>query len=222
MGDFILNLTKSGGTSVKDVLDLNDRLVPNVLMTDNVYSTDAVSIFYETKDKYDTNKASYKTTSGENDKYTAYDVYGSYKYGKIADLYSSVNKLIKTDTNEQSSRDTRSVLNDLIRSVNNTESTDIDKAVSELAERTGTEVSDIAPYIVVPTSLKDAQKNEYSLDAYDMMEYYTESQILFQVWYQKVLDSGYDDAVIADALASLKKEIKRQMDDRYLYKLREK
>lgn len=222
VGDFILNLTKSGGTSVKDVLDLNDRLVPNVLMTDNVYSTDAVSIFYETKDKYDTNKASYKATSGENDKYTAYDVYGSYKYGKIADLYSSVNKLIKTDTNEQSSRDTRSVLNDLIRSVNNTESTDIDKAVSELAERTGTEVSDIAPYIVVPTSLKDAQKNEYVLDAYDMMEYYTESQILFQVWYQKVLDSGYDDAVIADALASLKKEIKRQMDDRYLYKLREK
>lgn len=222
VGDFILNLTKSGGTSVKDVLDLNDRLVPNVLMTDNVYSTDAVSIFYETKDKYDTNKASYKATSGENDKYTAYDVYGSYKYGKIADLYSSVNKLIKTDTNEQSSRDTRSVLNDLIRSVNNTESTDIDKAVSELAERTGTEVSDIAPYIVVPTSLKDAQKNEYSLDAYDMMEYYTESQILFQVWYQKVLDSGYDDAVIADALASLKKEIKRQMDDRYLYKMRGK
>ena len=222
VGDFILNLTKSGGTSVKDVLDLNDRLVPNVLMADNVYSTDAVSIFYETKDKYDTNKASYKATSGENDKYTAYDVYGSYKYGKIAELYSTVNKMIKADTNEQSSRDTRSVLNDLIRSVNNTESTDIDKAVSELAERTGTEVSDIAPYIVVPTSLKDAQKNEYVLDAYDMMEYYTESQILFQVWYQKVLDSGYDDAVIADALASLKKEIKRQMDDRYLYKLRGK
>lgn len=222
VGDFILNLTKSGGTSVKDVLDLNDHLVPNVLMTDDVYSTDAVSIFYETKDKYDTNKASYKATSGENDKFSAYDVYGSYKYGKIAELYSTVNKMIKADTNEQSSRETRSVLNDLIRSVNNTESTDIDKAVSELAERTGTEVSDIAPYIVVPTSLKDAQKNEYSLDAYDMMEYYTESQILFQVWYQKVLDSGYDDAVIADALASLKKEIKRQMDDRYLYKLRGK
>ena len=216
VGDFILNLTKQGGTDIKSLMDLDENGIPNVLTADSVYSTDVISIMYDTKGKYDTEKASYNATGGTNNKYTAYSVYGSYKYGKISDLYSDVNKKIKADTNTVSSRNTRSVLNSLIQSVNHNEVTDIDKAVSALSEKTGASVSDMAPYIVVPESIKDANKNSFSMDAVDMMNYYTESQILFEVWYPKILESGYSDNDIVDALTAMKKEIKKQMDSRYL------
>ena len=134
----------------------------------------------------------------------------------VLDLYSDVLKRIKADNNKESSRHTRSVLNELIKSVNETEVTQLDKDVAALAEKTGYPLQDIAPYIVVPESLKDSQKNSYELDAYDMMEYYTESQILFEYWYNEILSSGYDEDSIAGALKDMKKEIKQAMDERYL------
>lgn len=215
VGDFILNLTQQDGIKVQDILDLDDKGVPNVLTADSVYSTDIISIFYDTKAKYDTGKASYKATGGTNDKYTAYDAYGSYKYDKVADLYSAANKIIKTDGNEESSRKARAALNALVKSVNETEVTDIDTAVSKIAEESGYAIGDIAPYIVVPESVKDSEKNVYIMDAYDMMEYYTESQVLFEAVYPKLIESGYDVETIAEAMKQVKKEFKKQMDARY-------
>lgn len=228
VGDFLINLTKFEGTSVKEVADLSDTSeksllrgipVPNVILRDSTYSTDIVTQFYDKKTEYDQNAASYKALQKEgkeNSKYTFYDTYGKYKFGKVADLYSDVLKRIKADNNKESSRHTRSVLNELIKSVNETEVTQLDKDVAALAEKTGYPLQDIAPYIVVPESLKDSQKNVYELDAYDMMEYYTESQILFEYWYNEILSSGYDEDSIAGALKDMKKEIKQAMDERYL------
>ena len=228
VGDFLINLTKFEGTSAKEVADLSDTSeksllrgipVPNVILRDSTYSTDIVTRFYDKKTEYDQNAASYKALQKEgkeNSKYTFYDTYGKYKFGKVADLYSDVLKRIKADNNKESSRHTRSVLNELIKSVNETEVTQLDKDVAALAEKTGYPLQDIAPYIVVPESLKDSQKNSYELDAYDMMEYYTESQILFEYWYNEILSSGYDEDSIAGALKDMKKEIKQAMDERYL------
>ena len=228
VGDFLINLTKFEGTSAKEVADLSDTSeksllrgipVPNVILRDSTYSTDIVTRFYDKKTEYDQNAASYKALQKEgkeNSKYTFYDTYGKYKFGKVADLYSDVLKRIKADNNKESSRHTRSVLNELIKSVNETEVTQLDKDVAALAKETGYPLQDIAPYIVVPESLKDSQKNAYELDAYDMMEYYTESQILFEYWYNEILSSGYDEDSIAGALKDMKKEIKQTMDERYL------
>lgn len=228
VGDFLINLTKFEGTSAKEVADLSDTSeksllrgmpVPNVILRDSTYSTDIVTRFYDKKTEYDQNAASYKALQKEgkeNSKYTFYDTYGKYKFGKVADLYSDVLKRIKADNNKESSRHTRSVLNELIKSVNETEVTQLDKDVAALAKETGRPLQDIAPYIVVPESLKDSQKNVYELDAYDMMEYYTESQILFEYWYNEILSSGYDEDSIAGALKDMKKEIKQAMDERYL------
>lgn len=228
VGDFLINLTKFEGTSAKEVADLSDTSeksllrgmpVPNVILRDSTYSTDIVTRFYDKKTEYDQNAASYKALQKEgkeNSKYTFYDTYGKYKFGKVADLYSDVLKRIKADNNKESSRHTQSVLNELIKSVNETEVTQLDKDVAALAKETGCPLQDIAPYIVVPESLKDSQKNAYELDAYDMMEYYTESQILFEYWYNEILSSGYDEDSIAGALKDMKKEIKQTMDERYL------
>lgn len=229
VGDLILNLTKQGGATAKDILDLTDTSkksllggisVPSVVMRDSTYSTDIVSIFYDTKENYDKNAASYKATGGQNDRYSFYDTYGKYKYGKVADLYSDVNKLIKSDKNSESSRETRWALNTIIKSVNETEKTQLDEDVAKLAYETGSSMQEIAPYIVVPESIKSKDKKVYSLDAYDMMNYYTESQALFEIRYKQILSAGYDADSTAAALKEMKKEIKAQMDERYLEKLR--
>lgn len=230
VGDFVINLTKSEGTSLKEVADLTDTSkksflkglpVPSVMMRDSVYSNDILNKFYDTSTKYSQNASSYKAllkTGGlkENSKYTFYDTYGKYKYDKITSLCNSVLNIIKADTNSDSSRQTRWLLNTLIKSVNETEATQLDKDVAALAEETGYSLQEIAPYIVVPESLKDSAKNVYALDANDMMNYYTESQILLEYWYKEALSSGYDDKSVAGALEELKKEIKQAMDERYL------
>lgn len=230
VGDFVINLTKSEGTSLKEVADLTDTSkksflkglpVPSVMMRDSVYSNDILNKFYDTSTKYSQNASSYKAllkTGGlkENSKYTFYDTYGKYKYDKITSLCNSVLNIIKADTNSDSSRQTRWLLNTLIKSVNETEATQLDKDVAALAKETGYSLQEIAPYIVVPESLKDSNKNVYALDANDMMNYYTESQILLEYWYKEVLSSGYDDKSIAGALKDMKKEIKQAMDERYL------
>lgn len=226
VGDLILNLTKQGGTNAKDILDVADSSKKSLLgglpvssdfFRDTAYSTDIVTLFYNTKEKYDTNAASYKATSGKNAKYTYYDVYGKYKYGKVADLYGDVNKMIKADGNSDSARKTRFTLNSLIKSVNRTEKTWIDEATAEISQNANYEISDIAPYIVVPEKLKDSKKNEYYLDAYDMMNYFIESQILFESYYGRIIDSDYSDEEKAAAMKEAKKAIKKQMDDDYLW-----
>ena len=85
--------------------------------TDNTYSTDEISYFYDTKEGYDARAATYKLR-GKGNGYDFYDVYGAYKYGKIADVYSKCNRFIKADGDEESSRETRRLVNAFMKSVN--------------------------------------------------------------------------------------------------------
>lgn len=200
-------------------LDTDEKMRPNSAVTDSVYSTDIISLFYDTKDKYDKGSASYKSTGEDTKQYRFYDTYGSYKYGKVAAMYSDVNKRIKADENSESARKTRAALNTLIKSVNETSVTEIDEAVAQIAQETGYAVADIAPYIVVPETLSqkvDGAKYVYTLDAEDMMQYYTESQILFEALYPRLITSGYSAKDIAEAMVEAKKLVNSSMRDRYL------
>lgn len=200
-------------------LDTDEKMRPNSAVTDSVYSTDIISLFYDTKDKYDKGSASYKSTGEDTKQYRFYDTYGSYKYGKVAAMYSDVNKRIKADENSESARKTRAALNTLIKSVNETSVTEIDEAVAQIAQETGYAVADIAPYIVVPETLSqkvDGVKYVYTLDAEDMMQYYTESQILFEALYPRLITSGYSAKDIAEAMVEAKKLVNSSMRDRYL------
>lgn len=216
VGDVMLSLTKQGRTPEETVKaipgDVAGSLV-DVLSADSVYSNNIASLFYDTKEAYESSAKSYPKG---HDKYDAYADYGAYKYGKIADLYSDVNKLIKKHQDSQATRAARDTLNTIIDSVNRTSVTGIDRAVSEIAEITGEKVADIAPYIVAPTSLKDKDKNEYILGPYDLMEYYLESQAYLEAWYYDILTSGYDAETIVDAMKAAKKEVKKTVDAHYL------
>lgn len=210
VGDVMLSLTsqKSGAEIAKETFGLSD-----VISADSVYSNNIASLFYDAKEEYESSAKSYPKG---HEKYDAYADYGAYKYGKIAELYSDVNKLIKKHQDSQATRAARDTLNTIIDSVNHTSETKIDRAVSEIAELTGEKVSDIAPYIVVPTSLKDSDKNEYILGPYDMMEYYLESQAYLEAWYYDILTSGYDAETIAESMKAAKKEVKKTVDAHYL------
>jgi N12 class adenine-specific DNA methylase len=210
VGDVMLSLTsqKSGAEIAKETFGLSD-----VISADSVYSNNIASLFYDAKEEYESSAKSYPKG---HEKYDAYASYGAYKYGKIADLYSDVNKLIKKHPDSDATRAARDTLNTLIDSVNRTSATEIDRAVSEIAEITGEKVADIAPYIAVPTSLKDKDKNEYILGPYDLMEYYLESQAYLEAWYYDILTSGYDAETIVDAMKAAKKEVKKTVDAHYL------
>lgn len=210
VGDFVLSVTsqKSTPDKLKETFGLSD-----VISADSVYSNNIATLFYDAKEAYDSSAKSYPKG---HKKYDAYADYGSYKYGKIAELYSDVNKLIKKHPDSDATRAARDALNTIIDSVNHTSETKIDRAVSEIAELTGEKVSDIAPYIVVPTSLKDSDKNEYILGPYDLMEYYLESQAYLEAWYYDILTSGYDAETIVDAMKAAKKEVKKTVDAHYL------
>lgn len=216
VGDLITNLTINSGNILDNTKDYLSSTAQGMFMRDSVYSTDIISIFYDTREKYEKNANSYKATNGMNDKYSFYDTYGKYKYDKVADLYSKVNNTIKADSDTESARETRYYLNTIIKTVNETEITQLDKDVAELALETNSEIKDIAPYIVVPEELKYAGKTIHKLTGEEMMSYYTESQILFEDMYEKILSAGFDADQTAEALALIKKEIKSAMDDIYL------
>ena len=50
-----------------------------------------------------------------------------------------------------------------------------------------------------------------------MMNYFIESQILFESYYGRIIDSDYSDEEKAAAMKEAKKAIKKQMDDDYLW-----
>lgn len=208
VGSLITNLSRNDG-------EVNLGFL-NKFVVDSVYSTDTANIFYATKDIYDKNAASYKHTGGENPDYTLEDVYGKYKYGKIADTYSSLNSLMKSESSEDTSREMKSRMNDFLKAVNDTGITDLDKAVIEVAETTGTDISDIAPYVVVPDSVtytSKGYKEKFSLTFDEMIEYYTESQLVLTAWYTDILNSGYDENTMAEAMTDVKNEVSKQMRD---------
>ena len=233
VGDVILNLTKQGGTTLKDAVGLKDTSkksvlkgipVPGVVLRDSVYSTDVVSNFYDTKEGYDKRSGSYDAVGEAGGKYSFYDTYGSYKYQKIADVYSKANARLKLEKNDEAKRMLRRAMNTFIQSVNDTEKTKMDERISKLAENTGYTVSDIAPYIVVPDSVSgkmpDGVKVSYDLDGYDLLDYYTMSQLYFQYYCNDILNSTASEEEKAEALKKLKREVKEELNDIFFEKLK--
>ena len=233
VGDVILNLTKQGGTTLKDAVGLKDTSkksvlkgipVPGVVLRDSVYSTDVVSNFYDTKEGYDKRSGSYDAVGEAGGKYSFYDTYGSYKYQKIADVYSKANARLKLEKNDEAKRLLRRAMNTFIQSVNDTEKTKMDERISKLAENTGYTVSDIAPYIVVPDSVSgkmpDGVKVSYDLDGYDLLDYYTMSQLYFQYYCNDILNSTASDEEKAEALKKVKREVKEELNDIFFEKLK--
>ena len=233
VGDVILNLTKQGGTTLKDAVGLKDTSkksvlkgipVPGVVLRDSVYSTDVVSNFYDAKEGYDKRSGSYDAVGEAGGKYSFYDTYGSYKYQKIADVYSKANARLKLEKNDEAKRLLRRAMNTFIQSANDTEKTKMDEKISKLAEKTGYNVSDIAPYIVVPDSVSgkmpDGVKVSYDLDGYDLLDYYTMSQLYFQYYCNEILNSTASDEEKAEALKKAKKEVKEDLNDIFFEKLK--
>ncbi len=226
VGDLFLNLTKQGGPDWKSIFDvqktseksiLKGLPVPGVVLRDSVYSTDIVNVFYDTKDKYDKAASGYKS-GGE--KYTFYDTYGSYKYGKIADVYSKVNRQIKATADEVSKRELRAELNAVLNSVNNTEKTKLDERIAKLAEVTGYTVSDIAPYIVVPDEVtaKDAngEKVTYTLSGHNIIDYFNASQVILPQYCENILNGDASPEEKLEALKKLKREVKKYLDAQFV------
>lgn len=233
VGDVILNLTKQGGTTLKDAVGLKDTSkksvlkgipVPGVVLRDSVYSTDVVSNFYDTKEGYDKRSGSYDAVGEAGGKYSFYDTYGSYKYQKIADVYSKANARLKLEKNDEAKRLLRRAMNTFIQSANDTEKTKMDERIAKLAENTGYTVSDIAPYIVVPDSVSgkmpDGVKVSYDLDGYDLLDYYTMSQLYFQYYCNDILNSTASDEEKAEALKKVKREVKEELNDIFFEKLK--
>lgn len=233
VGDVILNLTKQGGTTLKDAVGLKDTSkksvlkgipVPGVVLRDSVYSTDVVSNFYDTKEGYDKRSGSYDAVGEAGGKYSFYDTYGSYKYQKIADVYSKANARLKLEKNDEAKRLLRRAMNTFIQSANDTEKTKMDERIAKLAENTGYTVSDIAPYIVVPDSVSgkmpDGVKVSYELDGYDLFDYYTMSQLYFQYYCNDILNSTASDEEKAEALKKVKREVKEDLNDIFFEKLK--
>lgn len=192
--------------------------------TDNAYSTDEISYFYDTKDGYDARATTYKIR-GSGKAYDFYDVYGAYKYGKIADVYSKCNSLIKSDEDEDSSRAMRQLVNAFMKSANDTEVSEMDEEVSAIAEASGFAVSDIAPYIVTPDQITVRENNQsyyVELTASDMLEYYTETSMLFELNYTPILQTDGTATEKAAALESVRKEINSYMRERWFTKLMER
>lgn len=233
VGDVILNLTKQGGTTLKDAVGLKDTSkksvlkgipVPGVVLRDSVYSTDVVSNFYDTKEGYDKRSGSYNAVGEAGGKYSFYDTYGSKKYQKIADVYSKANARLKLEKNDEAKRLLRRAMNTFIQSVNDTEKTKMDERIAKLAENTGYTVSDIAPYIDVPDSVSgkmpDGVKVSYELDGYDLLDYYTMSQLYFQYYCNDILNSTASDEEKAEALKKVKREVKEDLNDIFFEKLK--
>ena len=226
IGDLFLNLTKQGGPDWKSVFDvqktseksiLKGLPVPGVVLRDSVYSTDIVNVFYDTKDKYDKASNGYKA-GGE--KYTFYDTYGSYKYNKIADLYTDVNRQIKSTSDEVMKRDLRAELNAVLNSVNNTEKTKLDERIADLAQKVGCSASDIAPYIVIPEDVKTKNANgenvTYVLSGYNMIDYFNASQVMLPLYCENIMNADATPEEKADALKKLKKEVKKYLDEQFV------
>ena len=225
IGDLYLNLTKQGGPDWKSVFDvqktseksiLKGLPVPGVSLRDSVYSTDIVNVFYDTKDKY--NKAESGYNAG-GEKYTFYDTYGSYKYNKIADVYTKVNKQIKATSDEALKRDLRAELNAILNSVNNTEKTKLDERIAELAQQVGCSASDIAPYITIPEDVKtknaNGEKVTYVLSGYNMIDYFNASQVMLPLYCENIMNADATPEEKADALKKLKKEVKKYLDEQF-------
>ena len=226
IGDLFLNLTKQGGPDWKSIFDvqktseksiLKGLPVPGVVLRDSVYSTDIVNVFYDTKNKYNTADKGYKAGG---DRYTFYDTYGSYKYNKIAEVYTNVNKQIKATKDEVLKRELRAELNAVLNSVNNTEKTKLDERIAKLAEVTGYTVSDIAPYIAIPDKVEtknaNGEKVTYTLSGHNIIDYFNASQVILPQYCENILNGDASPEEKLEALKKLKREVKKYLDAQFV------
>lgn len=189
--------------------------IKNKLVTDSVYSTDIINNFYDQKDVYEKASKAYKANPNSG-RYSVEDVLGAYKYGKVADLYSDLNRFTRDEGNNDLSREMRAKTNALIQTVNEEGISDLDRAVIDIAESTKTEITDIAPYIVTPDHITikvNKQSVELPLDYDDMYAYYTQAQTAFENVYGNIIQSGYDDSTTAQLLVEARKVINKEMRD---------
>ena len=189
--------------------------IKNKLVVDSVYSTDTINNFYDQKDYYDKASKAYKANPNSK-RYSLEDVLGAYKYSKIADLYSDLNNRTRDERDNDLSREMRRRTNALIQTVNEDGISEIDRAVIDLAETTGTDIGDIAPYLVTPDhiSVKVDKKNvSLDMDYDDMYTYYTQAQTAFENVYGRIIQAGYDDATTAALMVEARKVINKELRD---------
>ena len=199
-GQTIDRATSDSVSSVPDALKGIASGFGNTFVADATYSTDIINDFYDQKDKYQS--------------YPEGDVtgaYGYYKYSKIADLYSDLNKLTKNAGDGDLSREMRGTTNTLIQAVNKSGMTEMDDAVIAVAEATNTDIKDIAPYVVYKDHVT-VDGTQYNLDYQDMVTYYTQANKMFENAYGQILASGYDDATTAKILVDTRKEINKALE----------
>lgn len=206
------NILKRAGSGA---LNAGKAFVEGTFTADSVYSTDILNTFYDQKDAYDKGKAGYNANPNSK-RYGTEDVLGAYKYGKVADLYSDLNKFVRAENDDDLSREMRKRVNALIAGVNKEGISDLDQAVIDLAESTGVDVTDIAPYVVFKdhvTAKVNKQNQRFDLSFDDMIAYYTQARKGIEDEYKRILQSGYDDATTAEMLATARKEKNKECED---------
>lgn len=196
--------------------------IGNKLVADSAYSTDIINNFYNQKEAYDKRADGYKRNP-TSERYALEDVYGAYKYDKVSKLYSKLNTMTRDEPDNDISRDMKIQTNALIQTVNEDGINELDRAVIDLAERTGlTDLTSIAPYIIVPDKLSvgsGANKVELPLEYDDMVLYYNQSQAAFEEVYSRIMQSGYSDEMIAQAMAQAKTAINNGLSEAWKQRL---
>jgi hypothetical protein len=191
--------------------------ISNKLISDSVYSTDIINDLYDTRDEFEARKKKY-AEHPDSDKYSNEDVLGYYKFSKATDLYSDLNARIRAEGNNDIARDMKIQTNAFVDTINKTGMTDLDRAVADIAESAGVEITDISPYIVTVDHIK-TNGVEYPMTFDDMILYYTQAQTAFENAYGQILQSGYDDATSAAMMVQARKYIDSEMKKAWKTKL---
>ena len=104
--------------------------------------------------------------------------------------------------------------NALIQTVNEEGISYIDQAVIDLADSTGTDIGDIAPYLVTPDHISvkvNKQNVSLNMDYDDMYTYFTQMQTAFENVYGQIIQAGYDDATTAALMVEARKVINKEL-----------
>lgn len=196
----------------------------SVLYYDPVYSTDVINNLYNTRNEYLEAANGYKVSEGKDTDYSFEDVYNAHKYTRLTSLYSSMNKLIRED--EENGREARRQLNAYLDAMQKEGMTKYDKALANIAEVTGVELSDISPYPTLPQKVdavvmtktgaktvkdKEGQTVKYELTYPLMFQYFKYTHGALLEAYDPILrqDNTTYEAVV-EQLKEAKKKIEKQ------------
>ena len=196
----------------------------SVLYYDPVYSTDVINNLYNTRNEYIEAANGYKVSEGKDPDYSFEDVYNAHKYTRLTSLYSSMNKLIRED--EENGREARRQLNAYLHAMQKEGMTKYDKALANIAEVTGVELSDISPYPTIPQKVdavvmtktgaktvkdKEGQTVKYELTYPLMFQYFKYTHGALLEAYDPILrqDNTTYEAVV-EQLKEAKKKIEKQ------------